>query len=176
LTSGGIHIHSCNAGNDNESEGSDEEKVLDPSDQTRKAGRPPGLCTRCYISHTVYVIVTKFLLNSSPYCPGDKGKFVNMAKEVLEIMQRCNEDLSKANKEDDMRARNLWMMMKPLEEKRIQDNKRAKYGNVAERKAYGIMHNFFMALPPAIAPGEASRGGDQGVKNRPDFFWWDLVP
>ena len=30
------------------------------------------------------------------------------------------------------------MMMKPLEEKRIQDNKRAKYGNVAERKAYGL--------------------------------------
>jgi len=93
-----------------------------------------------------------------------------MAKEVLEIMQRCNEDLSKANKEDDMRARNLWMMMKPLEEKRIQDNKRAKYGNVAERKAYGIMHNFFMALLPAIAPGEASRGGTRGSKIDLVFF------
>ena len=31
------------------------------------------------VLHLTYiVIVTKSLLNSSPYCPGDKGKFVNM--------------------------------------------------------------------------------------------------
>ena len=73
---------------------------------------------------------------------GDKGKFNSRAKEALEILKRNNNTLVNAEASDVLRARVLWVEMRPLEEKReAVDGK--KYGNVAEYNAFIKLHDYF---------------------------------